>query len=351
MRTEIMNRKTFYAGALALLAAAGTGLALSAARAGDDDDDKIEIKIATQAPKGTVWMNALEDLAKEVKKSTKVEFTYFAAGVLGDEKTIARKMQMRAVGGGLFTGIGLGEVLPEVRILELPFFYENVEEIDKVKEALEADFTKHFEEKGYVFLGWAEVGWAYIFTKEEVKSVDDLRKRKIWLWSGDPLAEMTFKEFGLAGTPLSLGDVLQSLESGLIDSVYNSPYGLIGLQWHSKMKFMSRMTVGHGTGALLLAKKEWDDIPAKKREKIKKLARKHLDKLLVDIRKKNEDSIVELEKNNGIKIIPISDEDLAANKVHGAKVAEDASGEGKLYSKELLAKVKKILADARAAKK
>lgn len=341
------TNRLFAAGALALATAAGVGFGLRAYAGEDDDEDTVEIKIASQAPKGTVWMNALEDMAKEIKKSTHVKFSYFAGGVLGDEKTIARKMQMRAVGGGLFTGIGLGEVLPEVRILELPFFYENTDEIDKVKVALEPEFVKHFEDKGYVFLGWAEVGWAYIFSKEESRNLDELKKRKIWLWSGDPLAEMTFKEFGLAGTPLSLSDVLTSLETGMIDSVYNSPYGLIGLQWHSKVKFMSRMTVGHGTGALLLTKKDWEEVDEDKRAKVKAIARKHLDKLVVDIRKKNEDSIAELEKNQGIKIVPIPEAELPIYKKNGDKVAEEAAGEGKLYSKELLAKVRKILAETR----
>src|SRR2546425_12571465 len=128
-------------GALAL--ALGIALGVAFARAGDEDDE-IEIKIATQAPRGTVWMNELEELAKDVKKATKVVFTYYPAGTLGDEMTIARKMQSRMVGGGLFTGIGLGEVLPEVRCLELPFFYENVEEIDRAKKEMEPDFTKQF---------------------------------------------------------------------------------------------------------------------------------------------------------------------------------------------------------------
>lgn len=338
-----MNKRIWLAPVLAL---ACSGLVLSV-HAGDDDEDVIKIKVATQAPKGTVWMNALEELAKDVKKQTKVELSYFPGGVLGDERTIARKMQMRAVGGGLFTGIGLGEILPEVRILELPFFYENTDEIDRVKKECEPDFVKHFEAKGFIFLGWAEVGWAYIFSKEESKNLDELKKRKIWLWSGDPLAEMTFKEFGLAGTPLSLADVLTSLETGMIDSVYNSPYGLIGLQWHSKVKFMSRMTVGHGTGALLLAKKEWDEIPAKKREKVKAIARGHLDKLVKDIRQKNEDSIKELETNQGIKVVPIPETEIADYRKHGDKVADEAAGEGKLYSKDLLAKVKTILEGAR----
>src|SRR4051812_38325200 len=139
------------AGAAALGRAPESNPAGSTAFAGDDDDEAVEIKVATQAPKGTIWMDALDDLAAEVKKQTKVKFTYFPGGALGDEKTIARKIQLKSLGGGLFTGIGLGEILAEVRILELPFFYDNFEELDKVKEKLEPTFSADFEKQGYVF--------------------------------------------------------------------------------------------------------------------------------------------------------------------------------------------------------
>ncbi len=345
-------------GLAALAALLASGLAFlhhaPGVHAGDDDDEKITIKIATQAPKGTVWMNALETMAKEIKAKTNVELVFFAGGTMGDEGTIARKIEQRTLGGGLFTGIGLGEILPEVRVLELPFFYENEDEIDLVKKELEPDMKKDFEARGFIFLGWAEVGWAYIFSKEESKGLADLKKRKIWLWSGDPLAEATFNEFGLAGTPLSLADVLTSLETGMIDSVYNSPYGLIGLQWHSKIKYMSRISVGHGTGALLIGKKDWEKIPAKKREKILAMARPHLDKLVKDIRQKNEDSVAELEKN-GVKITPIPPEEKEDYKKHGTNVAnkmaapdeETRKSKNLLYTQAWLDRVNKVLDGAR----
>lgn len=348
MKTQ--NRLAAFA--LAGLSIAGT--AALGARAGDDEDEAVELKIATQAPKGTIWMDALDELAADVKKQTKVKMTYFPGGALGDEKTVARKIQLKSLHGGLFTGIGLGEVLAEVRILELPFFYDSFEELDKVKEKLEPTFNADFEKAGYVFLGWAEVGWAYIFSKEESKTLDDLKKRKIWLWQGDPLAEATFKEFGLSGTPLALADVLTSLNTGLIDSVYNSPYGLIGLQWHQKVSYMSRMSVGHGTGALLVAKKEFDKIPAKKRDKVKKIVRDRLDKLCLDIRTKNEDSVKELQDHHGMKVIPIADAEIASYKEHGAAVAKSMAGDpkdGKLYTQDLYDQTVKILAEVRAAKK
>src|SRR5437763_14078962 len=163
-----MKRKVL---AVALAVLIGGAVAAYEAQA---EDEVIKIKIGTQAPKGTVWLNALEKLSKELKTKSGVEFVFFHGGNMGTEAECARKIKDRDLGGGLFTGIGLGEILPEVRILELPFFYETVDEIDAVKKELEPDMKKHFEEKGFIFLGWAEVGWAYIFYNEEAKNPAEL---------------------------------------------------------------------------------------------------------------------------------------------------------------------------------
>jgi TRAP-type C4-dicarboxylate transport system substrate-binding protein len=315
-----------------------------------EDPAALELRIATQAPQGTVWIEALERIANEVRERTKgrVAFQLLTGGVQGDEKAVVDKMKIGLLHGGLFTGIGLGHVLPEVRILELPFFYDSYGDLEQVRRTIEPDITKGFEEKGCVFLGWADVGWAYIFSKDEVRNIEELKRRKIWLWEGDPLAEQTFKSFELSGVPLALPDVLQSLQTGLIDSVYNSSYGLMGLQWHTKVKYMSRMSVGHGTGALVLTKTAWQQVPKKLRPKVQEIARAHLDQLLSDVRKKNEESITELERS-GIKVIPIPEAEMPLYRENGERVAQGLAG--RLYSKPFLDKVKKVRDEVRAASK
>lgn len=330
-------------------AVAAAGLVLLAGPPSEAAPGGITLRIATQAPEGTVWMDALKDIRDDVKRGTRdrVELQYFPNGSQGDEKAVIERMQVGLLHGGLFTGIGLGEILPKIRILEMPFLYENKDEIDAVKTALEPEFKAGFEEKGFVFLGWSEVGWAYIFSKNESKTLDDLRKRKIWVWQGDPLATKVFQTFQLAGTPLPLTDVLTSLETGMIDSVYNAPYGLVGLQWHRNVKFMSRMTVGHGTGALLVLKSEWEKIPAPVRAGMTTSIRTRLDKLNVEVAAKNEETITELQQN-GVTVIPIPQEEMPTYVELGGKVADAMVGT--LYDKALLDKVRGIIAERRKAR-
>lgn len=309
----------------------------------------VTLRIATQAPEGTLWMDALTDIQKEVDRGTRgrVAFQFFPNGSQGDEKAVIERMQVGLLHGGLFTGIGLGEVLPKIRILEMPFLYRNKAEIDAVKAALEPEFKAGFEARGFVFLGWAEVGWAYIFSKVAARDLAELRQRKIWMWQGDPLAEQVFQTFGLAGTPLPLTDVLTSLETGMIDSVYNSPYGLVGLQWHRNVRYMSRMTVGHGTGALLVTKSEWEKIPPPARQNIAQACRRRLDQLLGQVEAKNEETITELQRA-GTTVIPIPEEEMPQYVQFGEQVADLMVDRGQ-YDKVLLERVRGILRERRAA--
>jgi TRAP-type transport system periplasmic protein len=332
---------------IAAAAAAAAWLALGPTETVAAPPPAVTLRIATQAPEGTVWMDALMDVQREVDRGTRgrVAFQFFPNGSQGDEKAVIERMQVGLLHGGLFTGIGLGEILPKIRILEMPFLYRNKEEIDAVKTALEPEFRAGFEERGMVFLGWSEVGWAYIFSKLEARNIAELRQRKIWVWQGDPLAERVFQVFGLSGTPLPLTDVLTSLETGMIDSVYNSPYGLVGLQWHRNVRFMSRMTVGHGTGALLVAKTEWEKIPPPVRTQIAQVCRTRLDRLLTEVATKNEETVAELQQN-GTTVIPIPEDEMPQYIQLGEQVADQMVGT--LYDQALLDRVRGILRERRA---
>ena len=85
------------------------------------------IKFATLAPDGTAWMNLMDDFTTEVERRTggKVTFRIFANMVAGDESVVLQKIRIGQLHGGGFTGNGLGKILPEVRVLELPYLFQS----------------------------------------------------------------------------------------------------------------------------------------------------------------------------------------------------------------------------------
>jgi TRAP-type C4-dicarboxylate transport system substrate-binding protein len=309
---------------------------------------KNRIKFATVAPEGSTWMNIMKEFGKEVEEKTggEVEFKIYGGMVQGDEKDVLRKIRINQLQSGGFTGVGLGEILPEVRILESPFLFKNHEEVDYISEKFFQRFADGFEKKGYVLLGWAEVGYVYVYTNSMVNTTDEFKGVKMWMWEGDPLAEATFKAFEINPIPLSLADVLTSLQTGLIDGVYTSPLGCVSLQWFTKIKYFVDVPLTNSIGAVLISAKSFRKLSTEEQTVVKKLAKKHFRKLTEVSRIDNEKSTEEILKY-GIKKITVDDPKILDDYERiGNKARQDLIG--KLYDQDLLNQIESSLAEFRA---
>ncbi|HEY9150170.1 MAG TPA: TRAP transporter substrate-binding protein DctP, partial [Gammaproteobacteria bacterium] len=145
---------------------------------------EFELKFATLAPPGSTWMVLLEEWAAEVRERSegRLAFKFYPGGIQGDEPDVLKKMRFGQVHGGAFSGHGIGEMYSPARVLELPFLFENFAEIDYVREHFTPRFEEGFRDNGYELLGWMEVGFVHIFSKQPVASVDALKSRRVWLW-------------------------------------------------------------------------------------------------------------------------------------------------------------------------
>lgn len=323
-------------------------LVSGAAPARAADKPKILLKIATLAPEGSTWMNLMHELDERVRKDTgnQVGFRFYAGGVQGDERLVLRKMRNGQLQGGGFTGNGLGVVAPELRVLEVPFQFDDDKEIDAVYAQLGDELEGYLEKGGQTLLGWAEVGFVHIFTKRPVRNLEDLRSMKMWLWEGDPLAEAFFQEAGVTPVPLSITDVYTSLQTGLVDGVYSSPYAAVVLQWHTQVSDMSKEPITHAIGAVIVTNESWAKIPPDAQAVIRRIADDVFGRLKESSRQENRDAIEDI-KAAGIQIIPIDADAMATFREIGERAAQREVGV--LYPEDLLKRVRAIVAETRAA--
>jgi TRAP-type C4-dicarboxylate transport system substrate-binding protein len=334
-------RRNLLLSAVALAVVCGSG---SPARAAKAD---VVLKIATLAPEGSTWMQLMHELDTRVQAETggKVAFKFYAGGVQGDERIVLRKMRSGQLSGGGLTGNGLGAIAPSLRVLEAPFLFQSEDEIDAVYAAMGPELEQALDKGGHHLLGWAEVGFVHLFTKRPVRTLADVKSIKMWLWEGDPLAEAFFKEAGVTPVPLAITDVYTSLQTGLIDGVYSSPYACVVLQWHTQVKAMSEKPITHAIGAVVVTSEAWAKVPADMQPKIRAIADDVFGKLKKASREENHAAIDDIRKA-GLAIIPIAPADLTVFQDIGARAA--AREEGTLYSHEMLQRVRKIVAEHRA---
>ncbi len=266
----------------------------------------LTIKFATLAPEGSTWMLALREMDAEVRQRSggRIHFVFYPGGVVGDEMDVLRKMRIGQLHGGAFSGVGLGSVLPSVRVLELPLLFRAAGEADLVTGRLEEYFARGFEERGFIFLTFAEAGPVHLFSRKPIRRRQDLEGAKIWAWQGDPLAAALFRTYHVAPVPLALPEVLPSLQTGLIDAFYAPPLAAIALQWFSQISYMSSEGYTRATGGMLIARSRWEAIPTQLRMILKDVARKYAQEVVMKTRRENQEALAALERH-GIRMVDL----------------------------------------------
>lgn len=312
---------------------------------------KYQIKFASLAPDGSTWMNVMREFDQAIREQTNGElgFKIYPGGVAGDEKDVLRKIRLGQLHSAGFTGVGLGEIYSEVRIFDSPFLFRNYEEVDFIQQKFFDKFAQGFEKNGFILLGWADVGFVYVYTNSPVKTLDDMRAVKMWMWEGDPVAEATFKAFGIKPIPLSVIDVMTALQTGMVNSVYISPLAIIALQWFTKVKYMMAVPLADAAGAVLISKKKFDELPAQYQQILVASAKSYFEKLMKLSREDNARSIATL-KQNGIQITPAPPDDQLKLFHDKGKEARRMMA-GKLYPLDLVEAVEQALIEYRNPKK
>jgi len=274
------------------------------------DNPKYLFKIASDAPDKSIWVESIKKIGRELYKSTNGEIgiRVYPGGVMGDQNDVIKKIKIGQLSGAALSSGGLGLIYKDFLVMGFPLIFKNYDEYDYVKEKMTSFFEKEFEKRGYVFLGWSEVGLIYVYSKKKVHSIDTLRSAKPFLVEGDEISYALFKEAKVTPVPLQISDVMTSLQTGTIDTVFSSPYGLIVMQWHTNVKYMASFPITLMIGAVLVDKNLFYSMPASYQTEMKKMFKSTLDGINSKIRSDNNKAL-EVLKKNGLVILPVDNKD------------------------------------------
>jgi TRAP-type C4-dicarboxylate transport system substrate-binding protein len=308
------------------------------------------IKFATLAPDGSTWMNVMRDLDKDVQAKTggQVKFKFYPGSVAGDETDVVKKIRIGQLQAGGFTGVGLGEVAPAARLLDAPWLFHSRAELEHVRETFNADFSGAVEKGGFVVLGWTDLGSIYIFSKSPISDIEGMRRSRMWVWEGDPIAAAAYKALGVNPVPLSVIDVMQSLQTGMIDAVYGPPLGVVALQWFQGLKNIYPVPMAESTGAILISKKFFASLTDDQRKVLTELAAAHVKRLNQLTNAENDKALASLQKQGLVLAAKPGPDVYKRYEELGRSARRDLVG--RLYSAELLDKVEKELIAFRARK-
>lgn len=226
------------------------------------------LKLATLVPEGSIWDKDLRQLGDRLKRETdgRVGLRIYPGGVAGSESDILRKMRIGQLQAGAITIAGLEGIDPAFTVLGIPLFYDSYDEFLYVLDGLTPELVRRLEDRGYAFLHWGHGGWVRFFSREPVRTVEDLKRQKIYVTAGSDEMVALWKENGFRPVALSPTDIMTGFQTGIIDVVATTPLAALSLQWFRQAAFMNEVGLAPLTGATIVNMRDWKKIAQADRE-------------------------------------------------------------------------------------
>ncbi len=305
------------------------------------------LKIATLAPDGSSWMRELRIASKEIETTTqgRVVIKFYPGGVMGPDAVVLRKMRLGQLQGGVLTSSELASVYPDAPVYSMPFMFDNWAQVDKARAQIDPLLAKGFEAKGYKMLGASGIGFAYIMGTKPIRTRAEMNSIKLWIPQNDVIAERVFKQGGLTPIPLPLGDVFTSLQTGLVDTVANTPSGAVALQWHGKVRSMVDLPMSFVVGFMVLDIKAYQKLSPADQAIVSRIFGAAAKKMDANIKRDDEAALAAMKKQ-GLVITKFDATENARWRGIGAQVTNQLEKE-KIISAEMVNAVRKAAAGAK----
>ena len=293
------------------LAATIALLALGVAAApAADAASQVHIKIATIAPKGSVYHRVLQQIAAAIRQSEGdgATVTIYTDGSQGGEADVVRRMRIGQLNGALMSAVGLSAIEPSVSALQkMPLLFRNTDEIDYVGKSLLPQVERNLLAKGFVAVQWADAGWVRFFTKQPAALPGELKSRRMFVWSGDPDQVEIMKQLGYRPVVLETADIVPGLQTGLVDTVPLVPMYALATQADSAAPYMLDVKWAPVFGAIVFSRQAWESMSEATRSAVRRVAADGGRELREYAARADTEAIAAMEKR-GLKVIHLTAE-------------------------------------------
>ena len=312
------------------------------------DAGAMTLKIATAAPEGSKWMKDMRAGAEEIslRSEGRVRIKFFAGGVMGNDKSVMRKVRIGQLHGGAFIAGSLEEVASSINIFSLPLIFRAYDEVDYVRRQMDIDLKGLLEEAGYACFGFAEGGFAYIMSPTPIRSIEDARGLKIWVPEGDHISYRAMESLGLAPVTLPITDVMSGLQARLIEVIASSPIGALAFQWHTRVKYVTDTPLSYIYGTLVIDKRFFKKLKPADQE----LVREVMGRIYSDLDKANRidnQNAVKAMEQQGIEFIHSPEQEASRWRQVAMNLNQKLDEEG-VVSNELYQRILALLRDFRS---
>ncbi len=264
------------------------------------------LNIATLFPDGTAPVRILQEAGKDIEQATngRVSLRLYTGGSMGDDAAVQRRIRIGQLHGALSQGGAFASYYRDAQVLNLPLLFRSYEEVDHVRETIDARIREGYEKAGWIVFGPIDGGFAYLMTSRPVTSVADLQKQKLWMPANDPASAVAARAFGVSPTPLDIGAVLTSLQTGLINAFAAPPVAALTLQWHGRVTHFTEMPLLYTYGVLGISAKHLQRASAEDQARVREVLARATQVINKQARQDNLAAFMALSQQNMVHVQP-----------------------------------------------
>ncbi|WP_040489850.1 TRAP transporter substrate-binding protein [Fulvimarina pelagi] len=226
-------------------------------------------------PEGYPNTVALEKFAADVTERTegRVSAEVFSNAVLGDQPDAIDQVRNGALDFANFNLGPMGEFVPSINVLSLPFLFTGVDQMHAVMDGeIGQRFSDDMSEEGIVALSWFDSGARSFYdTQRPIQQPSDLEGLKIRVMNNQLYVDMV-DQLGGNATPMAYGEVYQSIKTGVLDGAENNFPSFESSNHYEVAKYYSLTEHLILPECVCISKASWDALSEEDQEIVRQTA-------------------------------------------------------------------------------
>jgi TRAP-type C4-dicarboxylate transport system substrate-binding protein len=230
--------------------------------AGSAGAEPVQLRMATLAPDGTQWARDLKAVAREVENGThgEVKIKWYFGGIAGGELQVVDRIRRGQLDGT--AGAGFCERLaPSLRAPRMIGTVQSREEVRFVMSQLRARLDAEMKQNGFVAISYSTFGIPILITRRPVRSMDELRKLKLWVWVEDDVMQRALARMGVPVISTDVTEAAAAFADGRVDGFVSTPTAALAYQWSTQAHYFTDLPIGFLPGCMVIAQRAMDSLP------------------------------------------------------------------------------------------
>jgi tripartite ATP-independent transporter DctP family solute receptor len=199
----------------------------------------------------------------EIEKNTQGRYKcqQFPNSALGGEREQIEAVQLGTQDLTNTSTGPLGNFVPEVKIVDIPFLFRDYDHARKVMDGpIGQDLLKKVSAKGMIGLAWTENGFRHMTNnKHPIVHASDAAGLKLRTMENKVHME-GYKTFGLLPTPMPFPELFTAMQQGTVDGQENPIPVILSSKFSQVQKYLSMTGHVYSPAILLLSPKVWNGL-------------------------------------------------------------------------------------------